>query len=89
MSSGEATTGTHLVAGHQLEVVEREHVRRVGHRHQQACRSSSKPIGHRAEPARRLRRDQVERADVGLEDRQVDVVEAEALRGRARELVGR
>ena len=25
----------HLVAGHQLQVVEREHVRRVGHRHEQ------------------------------------------------------
>ena len=39
-----ATTGRSLVAGHQLEVVEREHVRRVGHRDQQRA-ASSKPIG--------------------------------------------
>ena len=76
----------HLVAGHQLQVVEREHVRRVGHRdHQVAALVEADRRG--VEPAGGLRADQVERAHVGLEDREVDVVEPEALRGRARELV--
>ena len=37
MSSREATTGAHLVAGHHRDVVDREHVRRVGHRDAAAC----------------------------------------------------
>ena len=48
---------------------------------------SSKPIGARVQPARRLRAEQVERRQVDLEAGQVDVAEAEALRGRARQLV--
>ncbi len=77
------------VAGHQLEVVEREHVRRVDHRDEQplagiveADRSGVVALG-------RLRAHEVERARVGLVDRQVDEVEAEALGDRAGELLGR
>ncbi len=43
---------------------------------------------HRVVAAGRLRVHEVERADVRLEDREVDVVEAEALGRRARELLG-
>ena len=45
----------HLVAGHQLEVVEREHVRRVRHRDEQAARRRRSRSGRRragAPPAR-------------------------------------
>jgi hypothetical protein len=76
----------HLVTGHQLEVVERDHVRRVRDRHAQATvRVEADRCG--VQPPRRVRAHQVERGQVGLEDRQVDVAEPEALRDRARELV--
>jgi hypothetical protein len=76
------------VAGHQLQVVECEHVRRVGHRHHQLA-AVVEADRHRAQPAGRLGADQVEGADVRLEDGEVGVVEAEALRGRTRQLVAR
>ena len=76
----------HLVPGHQLEVVEGEHVRRVGDRDEQAA-ALVEADRSRVQPAGRLRADQVERRQVGLEAGQVDVAEPEALRGRARELV--
>jgi hypothetical protein len=76
----------HLVAGHQLEVVEREHVRRVGHRHEQAA-GLVEADRDRVEAAGRLRGEQVHGRDVRLVDRQVDVVEAEALGGRLGELL--
>ena len=80
--------GAHLVTGHQLQVVEREHVRRIGHRdHQVAVLVEADR--RRVEAARRLGADRVERSYVGLVDREVDVVEPEALRGGARELVAR
>jgi hypothetical protein len=76
----------HLVAGHQLQVVERQHVRRVRHGdHQVAALVEADRDG--VEAPGRLRADQVQRADVRLVDREVRVVEAEALCGRARQLV--
>ena len=78
----------HLAARAQLQVVEREHVRRIRHRDEQPARVVVADR-RRAQPARHLRRDHVERPDVRLEEREVDVVEAEALGDRARELVAR
>ena len=78
----------HLVAGHQLQVVERQHVRRVGHRHQQRA-VVVEADRHGVEAARGLGRDQVHRRQVGAVDLQVDVVEAEALGDRAGQLVAR
>ena len=78
--------GQNLVAGHQLQVVEREHVRRVRHRDEQVS-AVVEADRHRSEPARGRRADEVQRSHVGLVDREVDVLEAEALRHRARELV--
>ncbi len=75
-----------LVAGQQLHVVEGEDVRRIDHRDQQVAVVEADR--DRAEAARRLWRDQVRGAEVGLVDVEVDVGEAEPLGGRARELLG-
>ena len=70
-----------------LDVVDREHVGRVGHRHQQRLfvdeADRQRPVA-----ARRVDRDQVGRRHVDLVGGEVDVVEAVALGDRARELVG-
>ena len=78
----------HLVPGHQLQVVERDHVRRVGDGHAQPA-ALVEADRRGVQPPGRLRADQVERRQVDLEAGQVDVAEPEALRGRARELVDR
>ncbi len=73
--------------GGDLDVVDREHVGRVGHRHEQGLlvdeADRQRPVA-----AGRVDRDQVGRRHVHLVGGEVDVVEAVALGDRARELVG-
>ena len=79
-----ATAGADLVAGHHRDVVDRQHVRRVGHRDEQAAladegdRDRLVALGGR----RRIR---LAARHVDLEDGEVEVVEAVTLgEGRAR-----
>ena len=78
--------GPHLVAGHDRDVVDREHVRGVGHRDQQRAFGDER---HRygLVALDGGRGDELGRVGVDLVVAQRDVVEAEALRDRARELV--
>ena len=73
--------------GGDLDVVDREHVGRVGHRDQQRLlvdeADRQRPVA-----ARRVDRDQVGGRHVHLVGGEVDVVEPVALGDRARELVG-
>ena len=73
--------------GRDLDVVDGEHVGRVGHRDQQRLlvdeADRQRPVA-----ARRGDRDQVGRGHVDVVDGEVDVVEPVALGDRARELVG-
>ena len=78
--------GAHLVAGHDRDVVDREHVRGVGHRDQQRAFGDERH-GHGLVPLDRGRGDQLGRVGVDLVVADRDVVEPEALRDRARELV--
>jgi hypothetical protein len=73
-------------AGHHPDVVDREDVRGVGHRHQQRAVVGI-AHGQRLVALGGLRADQVRRAHVEVEDRQVDEVQAEALGHHAGELV--
>ena len=73
-----------LVAGHDRDVVDREHVRRIGHRNQQRAlvgechRDRLVALGDRG-------RDEVGGGHVDLEDAEVEMVEAVALGKRAGE----
>ena len=69
------------------DLVDRQHVRRVGHRDEQACRRRGTAPAAPRYCFAISGRDQVRRAHVDLEHRQVDVVDAEALRERTRQLV--
>jgi hypothetical protein len=78
--------GAHLVAGHQRDVVDGEHVGRVGHRDEQ------RPVAdelhrHGVVALGRRRGDQVGRPHVDVEDGEVEVVQPVALRDRAGEPV--
>ena len=74
-------------AGDHLDVVDREHVRGVGDRHEQRLRVDVADRD-RLVAARGGDREQVGRAHVDVEGVEVEVVEAVALGDRARELVG-
>ena len=87
MSSSAATATRQLEPGHHLDVVDGEHVRRVGHRDQQGLLVDVADRD-RAGSGGRSDRDQVRRAHVDVVEVEVDVVEAVALGDRARELVG-
>ena len=76
----------HLVAGHDRDVVDREHVRGVGHRDQQRA-LVGEGDRHRLVALGDRRVDEVRRRHVHLEDAEVEVVEAVALGERAREPV--
>ena len=78
--------GAHLVAGHDRDVVDREHVRGVRHRDQQRAFGDERH-GHGLVALDRGRGDELGRVGVDLVVAQRDVVEPEALRDRARELV--
>ena len=88
MSSRRGDRGPDLVAGHDRDVVDREHVGRVGHRDEQRALVGERD-GHAPRSAWRRVVDQVRGGHVDLEDAQVEVVEAVALGDRARELVVR
>jgi len=77
----------HLVAGHQRDVVDREHVGRVGHGDQQPA-IADELDGDRVVALGRGGGDQVRRRHVDPEDREVEVIEAVALGDRACERVG-
>jgi ABC-type Fe3+ transport system permease subunit len=74
-------------AGGHLDVVDRQHVRRVGHRQQQGLLVDVTDR-HRARTAGRGDRDEVGRRHVDVVDVEIDEVEAVALGHRARELIG-
>ena len=77
----------HVEPGHDRDVVDGPHVGRVRHRdHQRVVLDEGDR--DRAVALRSLVRDQVDGTEVELEDAQVDVVEAEALGRRTRQLVG-
>ena len=76
----------HLVARHELEVVERKHVRGIRDRDHQGAVLAA-PDRHRLETSRRLHGDQVDGPGIGLEEVQVRVQQPEALGDRARQLV--
>ena len=78
--------GAHLVAGHDRDVVDREHVRGVRHRDQQRAFGDERH-GHGLVALDRCRGDELGRVGVDLVVADRDVVEPEALRDRARELV--
>ena len=73
-------------AGHHADVVDREDVRRVGHRQQHRA-VIHEAHRHRLVALGGLRGDQVDRAHVEVVDGQVDEVQAEALGNHPRELV--
>ena len=73
--------------GHDRDVVDRADVGRVGHRDHQRVLADERDRD-RAVALRRLGGNQVDRAEVDVEGAQVEVVEAEALGRRPRELVG-
>ena len=75
-----------LVAGHDRDVVDGEHVGRVRHRDQQRA-VAGEGDGHRVVALDRGGRDELGRVRVDAVGLQVEVVEAEALGDRARELV--
>ncbi len=77
--------GPHLVAGHDRDVVDREHVGGVDHRDEQRAVAGERD-GHGLVALDRGRRDELGRVGVDAVDREVEVVEAEALRDRAREV---
>ena len=87
MSSSAATATRQSSAGGDLDVVDGEHVGRVGHRDQQGLlvdeADRQRPVA-----ARGVDRDQVRRRHVDLVGGEVDVVEAVALGDGAGELVG-
>ena len=76
----------HLVAGHDRDVVDRQHVRRVGHRDQQGALVGERHR-HRLVALGDRRRDQVGGRHVDLEDAEVEVVQAVALGQRTGETV--
>ena len=84
--AGRGDGGPHLVAGHHRDVVDREHVGRVDHRDEQDA-VAGEGDGHRLVALDGGRGDELGRVGVDAVDGEVDVVEAEALRDRARELV--
>ena len=88
MSSRRGDRRADLVARHQRDVVDREDVRRVGHRHGERA-VAAEGDGDRLVALGRGAREQVGRGHVDLEDVQVEVVEAVALGDGARELLGR
>ena len=73
-------------AGHHADVVDRQHVRRVGHRQQQRA-VVGEADRHRLIALGGLDAEQVDGAHVEVVDGQVDVVQAEALGHDAGELV--
>ena len=86
MSSGGGDRDAHLVAGHDRDVVDREHVGGVGHRHEQRA-LAGEADRHRLVALGGGGRDEVGGAHVDREDAQVEVVEPVALGERAREPV--
>ncbi len=76
----------HPATGEHRDVVDAEHVGRVGHRQQQGS-VFEEANGHRLVAADRVHVDQVDRAHVELVDGQVDVLQAEALGHDTGELV--
>ena len=88
MSSGEATTGRS--PGRSSASGRRARARSTGRpsRRAASCRSRRSRSAPRCSGAPPARGDQVHGGEIGLVDRQVDVVEAEALGDRSRELVG-
>ena len=73
------------VPGAHREVVDRHDVRRLRHRDDERL-VVAEAHGHRARTARDVRADEVQGGDVDLEAREVQVVQAEALRHGVREL---
>ena len=86
MSGARGDRRPHLVAGHDRDVVDREHVRGVGHRDQQRAFGDERH-GHGLVALDGGRGDELGRVGVDLVVAQRDVVEPEALRDRAGELV--
>ncbi len=84
---GRGNPDAHLVPGHDRDVVDRQHVRGVGHRDQQRPLVGERDR-HRLVALGDGRRDQVRGAHVDLEHAEVEMVEAVALGQRAREPVG-
>ena len=87
MSSVRGDRDVAVQPGHHLDVVDREHVRRVGHRQQQRLvvdiTDRDRPIA-----ASRAHGQQVGCPHVDLVDVEVDVVEPVALGDRPGELIG-
>ena len=84
MSSRRRDRDADLVAGHDRDVVDREDVRRVGHRDQQRALVGERDR-HRLVALGDAGGDEVGGGHVDLEDAEVEVVEAVALGERARE----
>ena len=78
--------GAHVEAGHDRDVVDRPHVGRVRHRHQQRL-VADEGDRDRAVALGRLAWNQVHGAEIDLEHTQVEMVEAEPLGRRTGELV--
>ena len=85
---GGGNRGPDVEPGHDRDVVDGADVGRIGHRDHQRLVADERNRD-RAVALRRLRRNQVDRAEIDVEHVQVEVVETEALRGRPGELVGR
>ena len=77
----------HSPAGDHRDVVDRQHVRRVGHRQQQRA-VVDEPDRHGPVALGGVGADQLHGAHVQVVDRQVDVVQAEPLGHDSRQLVG-
>ena len=78
--------GAHAPAGHHRDVVDRQNVRGIGHRQQQSA-VVGEADRNRLIAFGRVGAEEADRAHVEVVDRQVDVVQAEALRHDAGELV--
>ena len=74
----------HFIAGHDRDVVNGEHVRRVGHRDQQRALVDERDR-HRLVAACRRRADEVGRAHVDGQHAEIEVIQSVALGQRARQ----
>ena len=83
---GRGRRDAHAAVGDHRDVVDAEDVRGVGHRQQQRA-VLGEAHGHRLVALDGLGAEQVDGAHVGLVDREVDVIQAEAFGDDARELV--
>ena len=84
---GRCDRHAHLVAGHDRDVVDREHVRGIGHRDEQRALVDERD-GDRLVALGGSARDQVGGTHVDAEDGEIEMIQPVALRERARQLVG-